>query len=108
MQRHAAEGFEFADVGVLLAVGVGAGGIEVGAEIDEVHVGVGQQVPDDDQAGAADRDDGAFLALARGDAAVALAEEGVGAADDDRGFAEGAGQIAVAVPGGVLLLALAG
>ncbi|MEV0971241.1 hypothetical protein [Microtetraspora glauca] len=72
-----AEGFELADVVALLAVGVGASGVEVGAEIDEVRVGIRQQVPNDDQDGADDRDDGAFLALAPDDPAVTLAEESV-------------------------------
>ncbi|MER7127312.1 hypothetical protein, partial [Micrococcus luteus] len=55
-----AEGFELADVVAFLAVGVGAPGVEVGAQVNEVRLGVGQQVPDDDQDGAADRDQGAF------------------------------------------------
>ena len=73
-----AEGFELADVVALLAVGVDAAVVEVGAEVVEAGFGVGQQVPDDDQDGAADGDDGLLLAAAAGDAPVAFAEEGVG------------------------------
>ena len=62
-----------------LARSVPAGVVEVGAEVDGSGLGVGQQVPDDDQDGAADRDDGFLLAAAAGDASVAFAEEGVGA-----------------------------
>ena len=62
----------------LAAVGVDAGGVEVGAEVDEAGIGVGQQVPDDDQDGPADGDVGLGGAAAAGDPPVALAEEGVG------------------------------
>jgi hypothetical protein len=50
-----------------LAVWADAGVVVVGAEVVEVGVGVGEQVPDDDQDGAADRDDRSFLAAAFGD-----------------------------------------
>ena len=40
--------------------------------------GVGEQLPDDDQDGAGDRDQGFEFAAAFDDAPVALAEEGVG------------------------------
>ena len=96
-----------ADVVALLAVGVDAGVVEVGAEVVEAGVGVGEQVPDDDQDGAADRDDGLLLAAAAGDASVAFAEEGVGPAGGDGGLAEDRGQVAVAVAGGAAALVLA-
>src|SRR5512132_518362 len=103
-----AERFELADVVALAAFGVDAGVVEVGAEVVEAGVGVRQQVPDDDQDGAADGDDGLLLATAAGDASVALAEEGVGPAGGEGGLAEHPGQVGVAVAGGVLALGLAG
>jgi len=54
-------------------------------------VGVGEQVPDDDQNGPADGDDGFLFAAAAGDTPVALAEEGVGPAGGDGGVAEDPG-----------------
>jgi hypothetical protein len=62
-----------------LASGLGEGGVEVRAEVDELRLLVGEQRPDDDQDRAADRDDRPLLETAPGDASVALAEEGVGA-----------------------------
>src|SRR6266516_3253135 len=44
-----AEGFELADVVALAVVGVDAPVVEVGAQVVEAGLGVGQQVPDDDQ-----------------------------------------------------------
>jgi hypothetical protein len=64
----------------LATLGVDAGLVEVGAEIAEADGGVGQPVPDDDQDGAADRDDGPLGAATAGQAPVALAKEGVGPA----------------------------
>ena len=75
-----AEGFELADVVALLGCGVDVAVVVVGAEVVEAGVGVGEQVPDDHQDGAADRDDGLLLAASAGDASVAGAEEGVGPA----------------------------
>jgi hypothetical protein len=50
-----------------------------------------------------------FLAPTTGDPAVALAQESVGAAGSDGGFAEDSGQVGVAVPGaGVAFLAAGG
>ena len=101
-----AECFELADVVAFLVVVGDAVVVEVGAEVVEVAVRVGQQVPDDDQGGAADGDHGSLRAAASGDAPVAFTEEGVGAGGADGGFAEDAGEVAVAVPaGGVALLA---
>jgi hypothetical protein len=59
-----AEGFELADVVAPGAVGVDTGVVEVRAEVTAVGVGVGQQVPDDDQDGPADRDDRLLLPAA--------------------------------------------
>src|SRR5438105_3016772 len=73
-----AEGFELADMVAPAALRVDAGGVEVRSEVVEARVGVGQQVPDDDQDGAADGDVGFGGAAAAGDPPVALTEEGVG------------------------------
>ncbi|WP_239395167.1 hypothetical protein [Frankia sp. CiP3] len=62
-------------------------------------VGVGEEVPDDGQDGASDRDDRFLLPAASGDASVAFAEEGVGAAGGDGAFAQDAGEVGVAVSG---------
>jgi hypothetical protein len=73
-----AEGFELADVAELAAFGVDAGGVVAGAEVVEVRVGVGEQVPGDHQDRAAEGDDGALGAAAAGDPPVLLPEERVG------------------------------
>ena len=88
------------DVVADLSTGADSCVVEVWAEFAESGVGIGQQVPDDDEDGAADGDDGFLFASAAGQASVALTEEGVGAAGRDGGLAEGAGEVAVAVPGG--------
>src|SRR5580700_7039080 len=62
-----AEGFELADVVLLAALGVDAGGIVAGAEVAEAGVGVGEQVPGDHQDRAAEGDDGSLGAAAAGD-----------------------------------------
>jgi len=49
-----------------------------------------------------------FFSAPSGDAAVALAEEGVGAPGTDRGLTHHPGQVAVAVPGGAVALLLVG
>jgi hypothetical protein len=67
-----AEGLQLADVVALAAFSIDAGVVEAGSQILEVSVRIGQQVPDDDQDGAADRDDGSLGATAPGDAPVAL------------------------------------
>ena len=51
----------------------------VGAEVGEVGVRVGQQVPGDGEDGVADRDQGALLAAAAGEPVVARAQKGLGA-----------------------------
>ena len=73
-----AEGLELADVAADGALGAAALVVVVGSEIDELGVGIGQEVPDDGQDGPSDRDDGFLLAPAAGDASVAFAEESVG------------------------------
>ena len=65
-------------------------------------------MPDDDQDGAPDRDHRAFLASPLGDAPIPFAQEGVGSAGHHGGLAEGAGQIAIAMPGGSVAFGLAG
>src|SRR3954447_3382892 len=100
-----AEGFEVADVFPLAAFGAEPVGVEVRAEVVEVGVGVGEQVPDDGQDRATDRDQGLLGPAAAGQPSIALAEEVLGAPGADRGLAERAGQVAVAVSGtGVALL----
>src|SRR3954463_5096743 len=74
-----AEGFEVADVFALAAFAAEPVGVEVRAEVVEVGVGVGEQVPDDGQDRAADRDQGLLGPAAAGEASIALAEEGLGA-----------------------------
>ena len=56
-----AEGFELADVVALGALRVDPGVVEAGTEVVIAGLGIGQQVPDDDQDGAADRDDGLLV-----------------------------------------------
>ena len=65
-------------------------------------------MPDDDQDGAADGDDGLLLAPSPGDPSVALAQEGVGPGGADGGLAQDPGQVGVALAGGVLALLPAG
>jgi len=69
---------------------------------------VGQDVPDDDQDGSADRDDALLLAAAPGDPAVALTEEGVGLAGSDGGFTEHPSEVGLTVTGGSGALLAAG
>lgn len=80
-----AEGLELADVAGDLAFPADAVVVEVRSEVTEPGFGIGEQVEDDDQHGADDRGHGFALAAAAGQAAVALAEEGVGPAGDSRG-----------------------
>jgi hypothetical protein len=57
-----------------LAFRAGAVVVEIRTQVVEMSLGIRQQVPDDDQQGPADRDDGFFLAAAPRDASVALTE----------------------------------
>src|SRR6266536_1583779 len=72
----------------------------VRAEVGEVGVGVGEQVPDDGEDGVADGDQGAFLAAALDDPLVAGGQEGAGPGGADGGFAEGAAEPGIALAGG--------
>src|SRR5512146_2310726 len=103
-----AEGVEAVDVVADGALGAAARVVVVWSEVDEGGVGVGQQVPDADQDGSADGDDGFLLPASAGQASVAFAEEGVGLAGCHGGLAQDAGQVAIAVAGGVLALLLPG
>jgi hypothetical protein len=85
-----AQRLELANVVAGLAVLVDAAAVVVRAEVVEAGGGVGQQVPDDHQDGAGDGDQGLELADASDQAAVALAEEGVGLGG--RGPALGSGR----------------
>src|SRR5215203_3005412 len=80
-----AEGPQFADVVADLAFGVGARGVVVRAEVDELGLVVGEQGPDDDENRAADRDDRPLLAAASCNPPISLAQERVGAGGADRG-----------------------
>src|SRR5215218_8545934 len=94
-----AEGLQLADVVALGAFRTDAGVVEAGAEVVEVDLWVGQQVPGDDQDGPADRDDRFLGAAAAGDPPVAFTQEGIGLAGGDGGLAEHASEVGVAVPG---------
>jgi hypothetical protein len=63
-------------------------------------------VPDDDQAGPADRHDGSLLAALAGDPQVAFTEEGMGFAGGVGGRTEHTSEVGVAVPGRSAALAL--
>jgi hypothetical protein len=66
-------------VGADLAVAVGFAVVPVGAEVGEPGFRAGEQVPDDDQDGAADGAFGPVAAQALAEAAEPFAEEGAGA-----------------------------
>src|SRR5215469_6236941 len=78
---------------------VDVGGVEVGAEVVVGGVGVGEQVPDDDQDGAGHGDEGFAFASAFDQAAVAFAEERVAAGGGRGGGAEHGLQVGVASGG---------
>ena len=65
---------ELGDVVARPAFEVDAAGVVVDAEVAEAGGGVGQQVPDDDEDGARNGDEGLELAAAFDDASVAFAE----------------------------------
>ena len=94
-----AEGGELGDVVTHAAFDVDAAGVVVGSEVMEAGEGVGEQVPDDDQDGAGDRNQGLELAAAFDDAAVALAEEGVGLGGRGGDLSKRAPQVRVAFAG---------
>src|SRR5215217_7818298 len=103
-----AEGLQLADVVAPGALSVDAGVVEAGAQVLEPCGRVGQQMPDDDQDGPADRHDGPLGTAAAGDPTVALTKEGIGLAGGDGRLAEHPSQIRVAVPGRPAALAFAG
>ena len=95
-------------MGTDLAVAVSLAPVPAGAEVAEPGRRVGQQVPDDDEDGPADRALGADAADAAGEAAEPLAEEGVGAGRAERCLGAVALEVGVAVPLAGLALAGAG
>ena len=103
-----AEGLELAEVGTDLAVAVSLAPVPAGAEVAEPGRRVGQQVPDDDEDGPADRALGADAADAAGEAAEPLAQEGAGPGRAERCLGAVALEVGVAVPLGGLALAGAG
>ena len=94
-----AECFELADEVAGFLVGVDAAGVVAGAEVVVAGGGVGEQVPDDDQDGAGDGDEGLELAAAVDEAPVAFAEEGVGLGGGGGGLTEDALEVGVALAG---------
>ena len=83
-----AHGAELGDVVAQSSLGGDSVGVVVGAKVAEAGGRVGQQVPDDDQDGARDRDEGFELAAAFDEAPVAFAEEGVGFGGRGGGLAQ--------------------
>ena len=92
----------------LAAFGVDAGGVVAGAEVVEVRVGVGEQVPGDRQDRTAGDDDGAFGAAMAGDAPVLVPGERAGLGGARGGVTKEGGQLGVAVAGGALAFLLPG
>src|SRR5512133_4386888 len=90
---------ELSDVAASSAVGVGAARVVVRAEILIAGGWVGQELPDDDQDGPGDGDEGLELAAAFDDAPVAFAEEGVGAGGRGGGLAQDTFQVGVSLTG---------
>ena len=95
-----AEGFQLADVVAGLLGFVDAAGVVASTQVVVAGGGVGEQVPDDDQDGAGDGDQGLALAAAFDDAPVALAEEGVGLGGCGGDLAEDPFEVGVALAGG--------
>lgn len=98
------DGFELTDVVALGVAGVAVGVVVVGTEIDEVGAWLGQHVPDDDQDGSADGDDGLLLSASAGDATVAFTQGRGGPSSRDRSLTKDRGQVAVSVTGGTIAL----
>lgn len=88
-----AQGCELRDVVTGPAFGVDAGRVVVGTEIVETGRGVVQQVPDDDQDGSGNSDEGLELAAAFDDAPIAFTEEGVGLGSGCRGLGASRGVV---------------
>jgi hypothetical protein len=82
------ECFQLPDVAARLFVLVDPVGVIVGAELAESGGPAGQQVPDDHQDGAGDRNQGPELAAAPDDPPVPFAKEGIGPGGRGGGLAE--------------------
>ena len=80
----------------LAAFGVDPGVVVAGPEIVEPGIWVRQQMPHDDQDGAAGRHDGALGTAAPGDPPVSFAEEGAGLGGSSGGVTQDRGQVGVA------------
>ena len=68
-----AEFLEVADVSAYFPAGAGTAGVVAGAEVAVAGGGTGEEVPDDDEDGTGDRDEGLELAAAPDEAPVAPA-----------------------------------
>ena len=90
---------ELGDVVAHPAFDVDAAGVVVGSEVAEAGCRIVEQVPDDDEDGAGDRDERLEFAAAFDDAPVAFAEEGVGLGGGGGGLAERPFQVGVALAG---------
>ena len=73
-----AHGCELGDVVAQSPLDGDSAGVVVGAEVVKASGRVSQQVPDDDQYGAGDRDESFEFAAAFDETPITLAEEGVG------------------------------
>src|SRR6266568_9495671 len=92
------QGFQLPDVVAGLVGFVDAVGVVAGAQVVVAGGGVGEQVPDDDQDGAGDGDQGFELAAALDQTPVALAEEGVGLGGCGGGLAEDPFEVGLPLP----------
>jgi len=72
-----AEGFELADVSTFDGLDVHVSVVGVWSEVFVAGLGVTEQVPDDDEDGSTDGDEGLLLPASAGQAPVAGAEERV-------------------------------
>ena len=72
------EGAELVQEAAGPAAGAGLAGVPAGTEFGVAGLGIGQEVPDDDEDGASDGAPGPVAAKAPGQAAEPLAEEGIG------------------------------
>lgn len=99
-----AEGGELGEVAAKLAFGVDVAGVVVGAEVVEPGVCVDQQMPDHDEDGAGDGDEGFELASTFDYSPVAFAEEGVCLGGCGGGLAEHSLEVGVALAGSAAAL----
>lgn len=102
------EGFELSDVTALLGRWIDVSVVVIGAQILVSDVWIMQQVPDDDEDGATNGDHCSGLAAVSGDTAVPGREESVCLAGADRGLAQDARQVRVAISRGSAAFGLAG